>query len=419
MILNGKPLPWGIPDPVGLYLLASVFIKMFSWKYGIPLLSLFASICTAICLFLIYRLMRDFTSPKWSALTLAYFATLPVLVTTSVVFASDGFILLPFFLYSFLLYHLLLGAKERNKFPWVVIVIAAIQIIGIFIKFTYLALIPASFLAAIFIIYSDIFAISKIKKYAIAGFIFVIPALVNITSFLMVIHPEKLGVSTVDKHTMKMRSYLPYFRDIDLLKAPSLGDPILKNGRQILVDLDGNEDPKGELGFQLLVENKYSYPMLIHLAIHTDIRNLALGEMTPSSSRTRSNQISQNISVLLGIFLSIGVLVFNFDFLIQNIKYLIKNFGNRYVHCNKKIIFFIAVWIPGFMWFCLIALSLKFVSNPVFRWGYWTPRLILPAVLVFGMILFFGSTRLKGAWLKLFIGLVILQIFLAINILVR
>jgi hypothetical protein len=419
LFLKGDTLPWGIPDPFGIYLMASLFIELASWKFGIKFFSLVASISVGFCLFLVYRLMRDFVDSRLAFISYAYFSTLPVLVTTSVVFAADGLVLLPFFSYCYLIYRLLSGDIKENHFPWIVALIAIVQVVGIFIKFTYISLIPATILVSIYILLCSDLSLSRYKKIGMVVFICIVPSIINLTYFLWSVSPSKLGINEGKNYSFQLRSYLPKELDIRLLQAPALGDPIIIDGKQAKVDLQGNEDPNGEPGFELLVENRYSYPGLVHLAIHTDIRNLSIGEMTPSSSRSKSNQLFQELSVIFSIFLSIGVLVFNLGFLIQNIKYFYKNIKNKCLKISKSAIFFITVWVPGFCWFAMISLSLPLVTNPVFRWGYWTPRLILPSILVFGMVLFFGASQLNGKWRKFFEFLIFSQIFFSINILLR
>jgi len=420
LILNNESLQFGIPDPFGLYYLAAFAIHLFSWKYGLMILSFLIAILISVSLLLLFKITRQIMCTTMCTLSLAYIATLPVLVTTSVVLASDGLVLFPFFLYCYFTYGLLKKGVTDDKIPFVVVLISMIQVIGIAIKFTYISMIAASFFVSWYVIFSQRFRLNQTRKFIIVVFILIIPAIVNSIFFFSVVSPAKLGVREGTSNSiMLLRSYFPYSKDIELLRAPSLGDPIIQGGRHVNVDLEGREDPKGEPGFELLVENRFSYPALVHLAINTDIRNLGYGEMTPSSNRTRSNQFAQILSVFFSLFLSIGVLIFNFDFLIRGTKWFILNFKTKYMAVDNQSIFFISVWLPAMFWFITIAASLPFVTNPVYRWGYWTPRLILPSVIVFGIVLFFGASYLKGIWAKLFKTVILIQIFLAFNIVFR
>jgi hypothetical protein len=419
LFLKDESLPWGIPDPFGIYLLASLCIKIVGWKFGIKVFSFIVCICVGYSLFLIYRLMKEFVTPRVAFLGYIYFSTLPVVVITSVVLAADGLVLLPFILYCYLTYKFLKNCDQEDHFPWNVIFISVVQVFGILIKFTYISLIPVSILISLFIYFCSEIRLTRYKKIIVIAFISLIPSAINLAYFMYSVGPKKLGINEGSTHSFELRSYLPYKRDLGLMLAPALGDPILINGTQAKVDLKGNEDPNGELGFDLLVENRYSYPSLVHLAIHTDIRNLTIGEMTPSTLRSKSNQLFQKLSVICSIFLSIGVLVFNIGFLINNVKSIYLDIKNKCLKLSKRTCFFIAVWLPGFSWFSMIALSLPLVTNPVFRWGYWTPRLILPSILIFGMVFFMGINELHGRWKKFFNFLVCFLIFIYINILIR
>ncbi len=46
------------------------------------------------------------------------------------------------------------------------------------------------------------------------------------------------------------------------------------DGTQIRVTADGRPDPNGRPGYQLLVNNRYSYPGLLNLALNSDLMNV-------------------------------------------------------------------------------------------------------------------------------------------------
>ena len=419
LLMHGKPLPPQIPDPFGLYYLAYFSTNIFGPVFGVPMLSLVACIGIAGCLILINNVIKRYMDGNMQHLCLLYLSTLPVFVTTSVVFASDSFVMIPFFVFCYLAY-LFIKDIQSDQVLIRAIAIGIVQILGIFFKFTFISLVPPSILLSIFyILKSSTFSAPITRRLFVVLSICIVPSLFNIYFFTNSIQMGSLGLGVDTKGTMELRSFIPYSRDTAILSAPALGDPIVKNGQQIKVNLQGEEDPKGEMGFQLLVENRYSYPALVHLAIHTDVRNLALGEMTPSTQRTRANHIFQIMAVNCALILSVFVIATNLRFLFVAGLGAMSWVRSKFATCDENLLLFITFWFPALCWYCTIVLSLPFVHHPMYRWGYWTPRLILPAIIVFGLIMFKHGNSLDHKTKTAFRVLVLLQVFFSLNLLIR
>jgi hypothetical protein len=417
LILSGEKYPFGLPDPPLLYLLGSLFVKIFGWRLGVSFYSIFVVVMNCFGLYILYEILKEYLEEKWRNLFILFIACLPVFVITSVVFAADGLVFFVFILYTCAAMKLFKTNAISEDLIKISLLLAFIQVSGTLLKFTFLSLVPASFLIAIFYLQKNK-SLKYKKKFLAFSIIFILPGLISLTSFFILSGPDKLGMKKSDG-TMSIRSFVPYTRDSFILTAPSMGDPIVRDGKQINVDIYGKEDPKGPPGFKILIENYYSYPALVHLAIHTDIRNLALGEMEPSRTRTDSNQFYQTVSVILALYLSIAVFIFNIDYMINKSKDVIDIFFEKSDTKKNDSLLFISIWLPSFLWFILIACSLPFVANPVFYWGYWTPRLILPSLVGFSIIVFLFFQHSGKILQTIFSCLVVLQIFIYINILIR
>lgn len=417
LILSGEKYPFGLPDPPFLYIIGSLFVKLFGWRLGVPIYSMFVVIMNCFGLYILYGILKEYLEARWRNIFILFFACLPVFVITSVVFAADGLVFFVYIFYISIVIKLFKSNARSENLIKTSLSLAFIQILGTLLKFTFLSLVPGSFLIALFFLLKYK-SLELKKKFLVFSIIFILPGVISLTSFYILSGPDKLGMKRSDG-SMSIRSFIPYSRDSFILTAPSMGDPIIRDGKQINVDIHGKEDPKGPPGFKILIENYYSYPALVHLAIHTDIRNLALGELEPSRTRSDSNQFYQTASVILALYLSIAVFIFNIDYLIHKARDCINIILKKNEIKNNESLLFISIWVPSFLWFILIAGSLPFIANPVFYWGYWTPRLILPSLLGFSIIVFLFFQHSGKILQNIFSFLVLAQIFMYINILIR
>ena len=166
---------------------------------------------------------------------------------------------------------------------------------------------------------------------------------------------------------MTWRSLLGLKRsDARIFNAPGYWDPEIINGKEYL---------------PLLRENDYSYAALLHLGTFTDVLDFSYGG-SQRSGRPRPepqksfSQWSVRVGVLFSVPAVIAVALFTAR-IIRAAVYLVRppHFGT-------------VIWLVlGLNWFVPLVITLPFVHH-AYQWGYWLPRLILPALWSFGLCLF-------------------------------
>jgi hypothetical protein len=226
--------------------------------------------------------------------------------------------------------------------------------------------------------------------------------------------------------SITLRSLLwPYSRDFAILGAPEYGKPMIHQGTHINANRQGQYDAQGRPGYDLLVDNRYSYPALLHLAIFTDIMNIADDGLAAGwgvGQRSPWNQSLQRASVINGLWLSLSVWIFNIAYLFTNGRLLLHYLRARgATDLPRETRFFIAAWIPAASWYLLVVGTLPFISADVYYYGYWMPRLIAPALLIFGVVGLWGLERLSAFWsvLNLVKWFLALQIAVQAALLIR
>ena len=189
----------------------------------------------------------------------------------------------------------------------------------------------------------------------------------------------------------------PNSSDIDLLLAPQYGDPLLVGGHQIKLANDGTPSKDGRPGYALLVNNRYSYPALFHLAVFTDIMNIAdngLRDKWGIRSRSGLNKFLETASVINSIPFTVLMVTSNVAYLFTMLPYLWKFFRRPApINVPGEAVFFFGAWIPGACWYVLITGLLPFIGD-VYYAGYWLPRLVMPAISVFTAVAFWGLGQL-------------------------
>jgi hypothetical protein len=129
--------------------------------------------------------------------------------------------------------------------------------------------------------------------------------------------------------------------------------------------------------FDLLVENKHSFPALLHLAIFTDIMNIY--QFDPYDHyfgiRTLRNHHRMRWAVRSGILISVLTLAGVIALLARSTITVLLRRDSRDIRIFIVLLFCVA-------WFANIVAFLPFVPNS-YMGGYWTPRLLAPALIGF------------------------------------
>ena len=211
---------------------------------------------------------------------------------------------------------------------------------------------------------------------------------------------------------MTFRSLLwPYGHDADLLAAPMYLDPIEADGAQIRVTPDGRPDPNGRPGYQLLVNNRYSYPDLLNLALNSDLMNVTRRRLagdnafTVTGPRRPVNQFFQQASVLLGALLTLVVLASMAAVAVSWLR-------TRSAPAPDALHFAIGVLLPAVAFGDLIVAVLPSVGYETYCGGFWLPRFVVAGLLVLGIAgAWAASTVVRARPLRRFlVGLVVTKI---------
>jgi hypothetical protein len=144
---------------------------------------------------------------------------------------------------------------------------------------------------------------------------------------------------------------------------------------------------EGKRYLPLLRENDYSYPALLHLGTFTDVLDFSYGGSQLSGRpRPEPQKSFSQWSVRLGVLFTVPAMLAVALFSIRLIRAAV--FPEAPPH------FGVVIWLVlGLNWFLPLVLTLPLVHHS-YQWGYWLPRLVLPALWSFGLGLFAWTDRL-------------------------
>ncbi|HEX4999634.1 MAG TPA: hypothetical protein VFY29_15510 [Terriglobia bacterium] len=143
--------------------------------------------------------------------------------------------------------------------------------------------------------------------------------------------------------------------------------------------------------FELLVNNKHSYPALAHLGIFTDILNIYQSDPFDYyfGNRTKRNHHRMQVSVRAGIPFSLLAATAVLFFLFRS------TLGVALKRTDWTEVF--ALLLFSLAWAFPIVFGMFFVVGP-YNSGFWLPRLIVPALLAFFMLGFALLNDLPVRW---------------------
>ena len=306
---------------------------------------------------------------------LAFVTFIPVTVITAVVYAADTAAILPFALVCWSSARLLESDNPRSRrFAGVVLVFALS--ISQFAKFTFIAVpiaVTAAFLLA-----------GRFKmtgwRVIVTGCLYALLIPLAIGGWLHQRAQIQLAGQPA-RHTydwrgtgeMTWRSLLwPKSTDRRIFTAPAYWDTAVVDGKEIL---------------PLIERNSYTYPALLHLGVFTDVLGVtyrnSVAKAAPQFPEKRKASV---IAVRSGLLFSVPIALSVFLFIFLSLQSILK----------RQCEFTAATWIWGSLalaWFLPIFLTLPYVKF-VYDWGYWLPRLILPAIWGFSVIYFSMLDRL-------------------------
>ncbi len=326
---------------------------------------------------------RALRSPALRLATVALAAFLPATQVGGIVYAADAVCQLPFALAVWSLLHSLEAPTSRARLGYALLAGLAL-VLGDFARFTFLALLPAT--AVVLGLAWRWRRITGRQAAAIGSLALLLPALL---AGWIQLRAQRQFAGQAPHHTfnwdgtgeLSWSSLLWVKRvDVRLLDAPIYWESQLVAGQPQYV---------------LLVNNRYSYPALLHLSVFTDVLDYAnAGQLDDGAIRPEPQQTLARWSVRLGLLISVPALLAVLAFLVRTAA---------------------ALWRPALApgtgvllwgtfalaWYLPIALTLPFVAH-AYEWGYWLSRLILPALWGFAVVLFATLDELLPArrWLR-------------------
>ncbi len=156
----------------------------------------------------------------------------------------------------------------------------------------------------------------------------------------------------------------------------------------------------GRKELPLLEHHGFSYPALLHLAVYTDVMNFALHGYDPNNvARPERQQAFARAAVVLGLPFSVTAA--------GAVLCLWASLAWTLVRAGAGPPAGFLVWVSlATAWYLPLVLTLPFVVG-AYDFGYWLPRLVLPAIWGFGLVLFGALDRVARGRLGWFAAAVL------------
>lgn len=361
-------------NPPTLYFLAYIIRTYFTESYFLEATMVVLMTMNLLALGLLFHFLEKVFQSKWllySLFSILVFA--PFRTSTGIVFSADSLTLLPFVLLISLttrIFH-----RKRNedstKFHWDWIAVGFALTLGIFCKYLFVGV--TGFCGLLWI---DQFIKLKGLKFRTHVMKTAIIALA-IPTLLFGYHVYK---NRQYKNVPTQHQFRRVFSSAELTWVDLL---LLKpNDIQLLSAPQYSEDDRDSKS--ILVNHRYSYFSLLHLASYTDI--LDLFQKVPSSrslqatpraltefARTRTplgqflNQVSVSMALPLSLLAFLGTVSALYGLIVKRSK------ESRQLAIPL---------LMGLGFYFPIFFLLPFVAN-AYVWGYWLPRLVAPSLIVF------------------------------------
>ncbi|MDB6126438.1 MAG: hypothetical protein JWM35_334 [Verrucomicrobia bacterium] len=331
--------------------------------------AVFVLLNTAALFFLHDSTRRFIRSPWLRIAALMFTAFLPATQIATIVYAADAVCQLPFTLTLWSLLRSAEAESGRSRIGFALLAGFALSL-GAFARFTFIAVLPA--VAIVIALLWRSRRVNLRHCLLVASAALLGPVLVA----GWIEHRASLRFSHRDAH------HTFNWRGTGEMTWSSL--LLLKSADVRVLDAPGYWDHEmigGQPRLGLLVNNRYSYPALLHLSIFTDVLDYANeGQIDDGAPRPEPQKTIARWCVRLGLVFSVAGF------------FSIGWFSFRCVR---------ALWQPAaapstgsllwgilaLAWFLPLALALPFVYNS-YDWGYWLSRLIIPALWGFSVVLF-------------------------------
>jgi hypothetical protein len=365
--------------------------------YGFQMAAMIGMLLVVPAVLVVHRVLRGLVArPELRLAVLAVMTLLPVNVIAGVVFSGDLFALLPFVTVAWALGRSLEAAGERAGLGWAALaggVLAA-----------------ANFGKATFLVqpFAVVVAVGLAWRW---GRIAARRTL--LTLGLAALVPLAVGAAIHAKNQRELRNTEPRhefdFAGTGQMTWRSLLG--LKASDARIFDAPGYFDTAtvdGNTTQPLLIPNSYSYPALLHLGAFTDVLDYAnQGGYDPGVLRPEPQKQFSKLAVRSGVLWSLlavaGVAAMG--------GRLLWSLGRPRVAPPSAV----AVWaVMGAVWFLPLVLTLPFLFN-AYWWGYWLPRLVVPALWSAALIAGWSVDRILTGrsvwWARAVLGLAAVQAY--------
>jgi hypothetical protein len=323
--------------------------------------------------------VRVLRAPLLRISAIAFLAFLPVTVITTVVYASDTLALLPFVATGWSLV-LALEASSKTKAAGYYGLCGLALLAGNFSKATF-GVLPA---AVIFVI-----AVACLRTKTLAFSRLWMPLLFCVA----------IPLATSSWLQAKNRVQLPNVAPLHHFNWHGTGEMTFRSLLGVrksdvrIFDAPGYWDQRAGPGgtvYPLLEHNGYSYAALLQLGLFTDVMNITNPAHLVESDAPRppSQLAAARRAVRFGLLFSVPALLAVAAFSLNAATSLISR--------HKPFPMGAFVWYSLAMaWFLPLVLVLPFVVN-AYDYGYWLPRLTLPAIWIFFIFGFIAADRMAA-----------------------
>ncbi len=394
----GEPWRFGPQDPPVFVLTNALLIWLADNEHGQVVCGLFNMLVNVGALWIFYRLARHFIENAVARVALLVLvAFLPVRLIQTVVLAGDALTLWPFFTLAWVMVRMTAAETSPARRRVLAFCGGLLVAWGVLTKYTFMSALVA---LAILIVQ---LARRRRVSWLEAGLLLILASLTPLGVIITQqrLHPDftkAMDLGTAKEATMSYRDVLGlHGKDLHIFRAPPYDEPLEVERR---VSNGQPYDPGPP--YELLMEHRHSFLALNHLAIFTDPLNIFqydptdayFGQRSPRNQRWMVWAVRSAVPITLAcvvcmVFLGGAVIL-----------------GGLVRPANTRPDLE-AVFLLAFGWFSNIVVFLPFIA-PAYIGGFWTPRLTLPALLIFLLFTFYvldrlltGRVRTGAFWLIL------------------
>ena len=379
-----EPWRFGPTNPPVLMLTNAFFIWLTRGVNGQMVCGFYNLLVNLVALWVFYLLARRFVAGGvWRMALLTLVAFLPVRLIQTVVLAADALVLWPFFTLAWVLAAITDGDTGRTRRRWLALACGGLLTLGVLTTSTFMSGLVAVSLTLVQLARRR--QVPWREAAVLLAAALVLPVGVVIDQQRR--HPDFTGamdLKATGYTAMSVRDIAwLHGRDMHIFRAPPYDEP-LEVARRVSNGKPFDPGPP----YELLTDHQYSYLALNHLAVFTDPMNIFQYDPTDAYFGARDDlhqhlmarAVKTAVPITLACVAAVGLL-----------SALLLGVGLAAPGRSRADLE--AVWLLAFGWFGNIVFLLPFIPSAYIA-GFWTPRLTMPALLVFLLLTVYGLERL-------------------------